>query len=210
MITHVVLRLSSSQGDITYEFIIKQITREGLSAAKDPGVALSYGAAFISRGDLAVTGAFMMLWGQQYFLQGVPEDQVMNKVIEAQKVAGSEMMGMTVLGALVGAVLMMTLSDRIGRVTAICFSSGLASVVYLGVFTVDDPFSAYSKVLLFFMEIAELCAFISSQVLVAQQAPPHLRGAVTGFFGAAGALGMLVATALGGFLFKKSAILHLS
>ena len=52
------------------------------------------------------------------------------------------------------------------------------------------------------MGIAELSAFISSQVLAAQYAPAHLRGAVTGFFGATGALGMLIATALGGFLFK--------
>ena len=145
----------------------------------------------------------MMLWGQQFLLQGVPQDQVMDRVLEAQKIAGSQIMGITVLGALVGALLMGYLSDRLGRFKAVCFSSGLASAVYLGMFTVDDPFSAYSKGLLFLMGIAELSAFISSQVLVAQQSPPHLRGAVTGFFGAAGAAGMLVATALGGYLFKN-------
>ena len=176
----------------------KKIATEGLAAAKSPGVALSYGAAFISRGDLAVTGAFMMLWGQQYVL-----DNVANSTIsQAQKMTGAEVMGMTVLGALFGAILMTIFSDRVRRVTAVILSSGLASIVYLGIYTLENPFSTYGKVLLFFMGVAELCAFISSQVLAAEQAPAHRRGVITGFFGAAGALGMLVATGLGGFLSK--------
>ena len=35
---------------------ISDMLREGLRASREPGIALSYGAAFISRGDLAVTG----------------------------------------------------------------------------------------------------------------------------------------------------------
>src|SRR5210317_560674 len=38
----------------------------GARASKDPGIALSYGAAFISRGDLAVTGALLSLWLVQF------------------------------------------------------------------------------------------------------------------------------------------------
>ena len=176
----------------------KQIAKEGIFAAKSPGVALSYGAAFISRGDLAVTGAFMMLWGQQYVLETIPN----STISQAQKMTGAEVMGMTVLGALCGAILMTVISDRIRRVTAVTLSAGLASLVYIGIWTLDNPFSSYGKILLFLMGVAELCAFISSQVLAAEQAPANRRGAVTGFFGAAGALGMLVATGLGGILSK--------
>ncbi len=41
---------------------ILQISREGISAAKYPGVALAYMAAFISRGDMAIVGTFFTLW----------------------------------------------------------------------------------------------------------------------------------------------------
>ena len=53
------------------------------------------------------------------------------------------------------------------------------------------------------MGIAEISAFVSSQALVGQQAPEQYRGATIGFFGVAGALGILVATSGGGILFAK-------
>lgn len=174
-----------------------QMVREGLSAAREPRVALSYGAAFISRGDLAVTGAFMMLWATQS-----AQNELNLSVAEAQGVAGA-LVGMTILGALVGSVLMGFLADRISRVTAVVLSSGLAAAVYLGVFFLDSPLSGSAKGLLFVMGVAELSAFVSSQALVGQAAPAQQRGTVVGFFGAAGAMGMLVGTFFGGKLFQS-------
>ena len=53
------------------------------------------------------------------------------------------------------------------------------------------------------MGIAEISAFVSSQALVGQQAPASRRGAVIGFFGVSGAIGILVGTAGGGWLFRS-------
>lgn len=173
-----------------------RMVREGLSAARSPRVALSYGAAFISRGDLAVTGAFMMLWATQS-----AQNELQLSVAEAQGVAGA-LVGMTILGALVGSVLMGFLADRISRVMAVVLSSGLAAAVYLGVFFLESPLVGSAKGLLFVMGVAELSAFVSSQALVGQAAPAEQRGTVVGFFGAAGAMGMLVGTFFGGKLFQ--------
>jgi MFS family permease len=169
----------------------------GLSEAKDNGVALSYGAAFISRGDLAVTGAFMGLWLVQWGKMNMGMD-----TSEAMFELAAPRIMMTVTGALIGAILMGYISDRVSRVTAVTMASGLAAAVYLAIYFVDDPTADWVKVLLFVMGVAEIGAFVSSQALVAQQASVKRRGAVIGFFGAAGAVGILVGSGGGGWLFK--------
>jgi predicted MFS family arabinose efflux permease len=71
------------------------------------------------------------------------------------------------------------------------------------VFFVTDPTAEWVMVLLLFMGIAEISAFVSSQALVGQQANPQERGAIMGLFGVAGAIGILVATAGGGWLYAE-------
>ena len=73
----------------------------------------------------------------------------------------------------------------------------------MGVYLIDDPTETWVFGLLGFMGIAEISAFVSSQALVGQQAPAERRGAVIGFFGVAGAVGILVGTAGGGVLFAR-------
>ena len=169
---------------------------EGAKAARDPGVALSYGAAFISRGDLAVTGAFVGLWLVQHGMRVenmAPSEAMANLVVPAVLVV--------VAGAFVGALLMGHLADRISRAAAIPVAAGLAAVVYMSMVFVDDPSATWVKGILFVMGIAEISAFVSSQALVGQQAEPSRRGAVLGFFGVAGAFGILVGATGGGYVF---------
>ena len=175
-----------------------QMLSKGLHAARDPGTALSYGAAFISRGDLAVTGAFMGLWLVQYGVQNLAmqPSQAMYELAVPRVLA-------TVVGALFGAIIMGIVSDKINRVTAVSIAAGMATIAYLGIFFVEDPTAPWVMALLAFMGVAEISAFVSSQALVGQQAPDNRRGAVLGFFGVAGAIGILVGTSIGGWLFSN-------
>jgi len=177
---------------------IAKLLRVGLGAVKDPQIALSYGAAFISRGDLAITGAFMSLWLVQYGTAelGMTPSEAMFELAVPRTLA-------IVSGAVIGSLLMGKIADRISRVSAVCVASGMAALVYLGVFFVSDPTEGWVMVLLLFMGIAEISAFVSSQALVGQQAEPQRRGAIIGFFGVAGAIGILVATAGGGWLYSR-------
>jgi MFS family permease len=177
---------------------VLQMLKLGLAEARDPGIALSYGAAFISRGDLAVTGAFMGLWLVQWGTGqlGMQPSEAMGSLAVPRVLT-------TVVGALVGSILMGYISDRVSRVTAVAMASGLAAVVYLSVFLVSDPTATWVFFLLGFMGIAEISAFVSSQALVGQQAPASRRGAVIGFFGVSGAIGILIGTAGGGWLFRS-------
>lgn len=175
---------------------ILRIIVDGLKAARDKGIALSYGAAFISRGDLAVTGAFLNLWLIQYGTVelGMTFSQAMAEL-------AFPAIGFILSGAIVGSIVMGTFADVISKAAAVTVSSGLAAAVYMGMVFVSDPTAAWVKGVLFMMGVAEISAFVSSQALVGQQAEPSHRGTIIGFFGVAGAIGILVATTGGGKVF---------
>jgi len=178
------------------ELSFRQRLWQGARAAKDPGVALSYGAAFISRGDLAVTGAFLGLWLVQFGMQqGMSPSEAMQQLAVPAVLT-------VVSGAMLGAILMGFINDKVSRVRAVSIASGLAALVYCSMFFVTDPTAGWVLALLFAMGIAEISAFVASQALVGERAPAVQRGAVIGFFGVAGAVGILVGTAGGGYLFS--------
>jgi MFS family permease len=175
------------------------IMREGLAGTRDRGIALSYGAAFISRGDLAVTGAFVFLWLVQAGTKlGMTPSAAMS-TLAAPRIF------MVVGGAMIGSLLMGWLADRVSKVTAVAMAAALASFAYLGMGFVTDPTAPWVFGLLGFMGMAEISAFVSSQALVGERAPAARRGAIMGFFGVAGAIGILIATLGGGYLFSTIA-----
>ena len=181
----------------THESILTML-RHGAKASRDPGIALSYGAAFISRGDLAVTGDFMSLWLVQFGtgVMGLQPSEAMFQLAVPRVL-------IVVSGAMVGALAMGYLSDKISRVRAVTFASGLAAIVYMSMFLVDDPTAPWVMALLGVMGIAEISAFVSSQALVGERAPAKRRGAIIGLFGVSGAVGILIGTAGGGWLFAR-------
>jgi MFS family permease len=175
---------------------ILTMLKQGVKASRDPGIALSYGAAFISRGDLAVTGAFMSLWLVQFGtgVMGLQPSEAMFQLAVPRVL-------IVVSGAMVGALAMGYISDKVSRVTAVSMASGLAAIVYMSMFLVDDPTAPWVMVLLGIMGIAEISAFVSSQALVGERALASRRGAIIGLFGVSGAIGILIGTAGGGWLF---------
>ena len=52
-----------------------------------------------------------------------------------------------------------------------------------------------------FIGLGEVGVIITSAVLIAQQTPSKIRGAVIGLFNLSGAIGILVAAKFGGYLF---------
>jgi MFS family permease len=103
----------------------------------------------------------------------------------------------------VGAIIMGFIADKVSRVTAVSMASGLAGLVYLSMFLVEDPTATWVMVLLGIMGIAEIAAFVSSQALVGERASAERRGAIIGVFGVSGAIGILIGTAGGGWLFAN-------
>jgi len=173
-----------------------EITREGLRSARDPGVGLAYGAAFLARALLVVFGVFFALWGRQRGLElGLSPEETMAR-------AGRVLLVSQVF-ALLGAPIFGMVADRLNRVTALVLACTVAAAGYGSTWFVQDPLAADLPGLLSVMAMAALIGFgavgceITGGVLIAQQAPGRVRGAVIGFFSLSGAVGVVAAGALG-------------
>ncbi len=183
--------LSSSDGSLLH------IARKGLVAARDPGVALSYGAAFVSRGNLAIVGTFFTLWIANY---GTTELGLSRA--DALAKAGI-IVGIAQSCTLVGAPLFGLMSDRINRVDALAVTLAISALGYGGTYFVEDPLSGGMIFCAVLIGLGEVGCIITSGVLIAQQSPVAVRGAVMGFFNLCGAVGILVAAKLGGYLYDN-------
>jgi MFS family permease len=172
-----------------------EITKKGLYAAKDHGVALAYAAAFVSRGNLAIVGTFFTLWLANY---GTSELGLSRADALAR---GGMIVGIAQGVTLIGAPIFGILSDKLARVDALIISLLVSFVGYGGTFFIDDPFSTKMIICAVFIGLGEVGVIITSAVLIAQQTPKDIRGAVIGFFNLSGAVGILVAAKLGGYLF---------
>ncbi len=172
-----------------------RIFGDGLSAARDPGIALAYGAAFVARGNLAVAGTFLALWLTTY---GTSELALSAADALAR---GATIIAISYTAALFGAPLFGVMTDRMRRTTALSVTLLIAVVGYGGTIFVSNPFGGAMIALAVVIGLSEVGCVITSGVLVAQQAPEKIRGSVIGVFNLSGAVGILVASKAGGYLF---------
>ena len=174
-----------------------QQAREGLLAARDHGIALAYGASFVARGNLAIVGTFFTLWLANYgtLEMGISRADAMARAGIVIAIAQS--------AALFSAPLFGILTDRINRVTALNITLLLAFLGYGGTWLVTDPFGIGMIVCAILIGMSEVGCIITSSVLIAQQSPERVRGAVIGVFNLSGAVGIMVASKVGGILFDS-------
>lgn len=171
------------------------LAREGIAAARLPGVRLAYAAAFVSRGDMALVGQFLIVWLNKYGLEkaGLNESQ---SLVQAQIA-----FVIVQLAAFFSAPVIGYLSDKMNRALAVAICVGISAVGYSSLFLMDNPLGWQMKIALILVGIGEMAGMIASQTLIANQAPKEIRGSVMGVFSFCGALGILLAFTLGGYLF---------
>jgi MFS family permease len=197
LLTALVLRFGLRGGPavVTEEHApMLRLLKVGLSAGRRPGLALSYAAAFVSRADMALVGAFLILWATQYGQSvGLSSAEALAK--------GGILMAVAMGTALVTAPVIGIVSDRLGRVDAVLLALGVSAVGYGSTLFVEDPFSVVGYTVAAAIGVGQTSGVIASQVLVAEQAPPNIRGSVIGTFGLFGGVGIMVALGVGGILF---------
>ena len=166
----------------------------GFREARDPRVALAYLSAFAARSDLVIVGTFIVLWGT---LAGQSQD------MDTADALGAATLRFVIASSmsLVWAPIMGILLDRINRITMLAFGAALATVGFFLVGLIDDPLAPSVLPLFFLLGIGQASCFYASQALIGHVAPLDNRGAVVGAFSACGAIGVLVATGVGGRLF---------
>jgi len=169
--------------------------RIGLSAAKDPGVKLAYAASFVARPDLAIVALFVPLWISRF-----GQDVLGMSVQEAVAAAGP-ILACCFAASLFWAPVIGIIADRINRAGALAIALGLNTLGYGLTFFVTDPTSGMMMGVMVIIGMGQVSGVITSQVLIQQQAPAAQRGSIIGAFGFAGAVGIMVCSYAGGFLF---------
>ncbi len=175
---------------------LSQLLKVGFSAMRNPRIALSYAAAFTSRGDLVVVGVFVSLWAVQAGTAMGLETS------EAQK-RGVQVFAISQTMALLWSPVMGWLMDKVNRVTAIAIAMVLASIGYLSTMFLKSPIEGAGMIVFIILAIGQVSALITSQGLIGQESPPKERGAVVGMFTLWGGVGILFATWAGGRLFDS-------
>jgi MFS family permease len=174
---------------------VRKLIESGLAAARENlRVALAYGCAFAARGDVLVVGTFTFLWTQQ-----AAEDLGLG-IGEGFR-RGGMIMGLIQLSALIWALFMGFILDRVDRTTGVIIAFALSAVGYTAFGLVDDPFSNRIMLPAVVLGMGESSTIIAGNALIGQCAPAPIRGAVLGVYALFGAMGILVATSIGGRLF---------
>ncbi len=172
----------------------KVLIINGLKAATNPRVALSYAGAFAARSDMVMKGMFLSLWAIQ-----------VGPTLDLDPASAMARMGiimglMTVVSFILSPFFGL-LIDKINRVTAQAIALGFVSVGYLSMGIITSPLDY--KMLPFFIILSLGTSFMikASIALVGQEAHVRERGTVIAMNGMFGAFGILVLSIIGGRLF---------
>lgn len=171
-----------------------QLLREGFGAARSPRIALAYASAFIARGDVVVVGMYLSLWATRLGVDiGLPPE-------DAQAQAGI-MIAIVSVSPLPLAALFGILNDRLDRVTFLVIATAIATVGYIGFGSLDSPLFGIAIPVGIALGCGQVASIIAGQTLIGQEADPRIAGSTLGAFNAFGAMGTLVGSVLGGYLF---------
>ena len=190
------LGLRRGRAHVTEERVplMRQLS-EGLAEAKRPIIALAYAASFVARGNLAVVGTFFTLWATIY------GTTVLDMSAADALAKGGGVVAISYAASLFSAPIFGIMADRINRISALAVTLLISAIGYSSTYFIEDPFSVASIISLILIGMAEVGCIITSGVLIAQEAPDRLRGSVVGVFTLTGAIGILIASVVGGYLF---------
>lgn len=175
---------------------LRDLMREGVTAAmQNRRILLGYCVYFMARADIAVIGTYFSLRLMQAGLE--------SGLSPPQAVSYQGMVyGLAQGAALLSAFVFLFVADRFDRITTVIAAMALAALGYTWV-GIADPLSSMIYPAAIMMGVGELSAILSGQVLLGQEAPPHIRGSVFGLAGICGALGILFANIVCGQLYDQ-------
>jgi len=163
---------------------------------QNPRLALSFGAAFIGRGDLVIIGSFLTLW--------VTHAGIDQGLTTAAAVGRAGMMfGIVQLSGMLWAYVMGLLADRIDRVTGLCIALAMAAAGYTAMGLFADPYDGSMVAIAVLLGAGEISVIVSAGALLGEEAGRQKRGAVIGAFNLIGGIGIMTVGYVGGIIFDS-------
>jgi MFS family permease len=179
---------------------VKKLVIDGIMAARNPRIALSYGCAFVARSDQVVLGTFTVMWGTV-----VAMSSGIDPALAASK--GAALFAISSTASLLWLAILGAWMDRVNRVTAVVGCMALSAIGYCSMLFVDNsrivPLQPDTVALFILLGIGQISAFFSATTLISQEAPRRERGTVVGMYNTAGAIGIFFAAGVGGQLFDS-------
>jgi MFS family permease len=114
-----------------------------------------------------------------------------------------QLMGIMGLATLLWMPVFGFLLDRISRVTGMALAMLLAGLGYTSMGLIDSPLNMANVPFFVLLAIGQGSAIVASVTLVGQEAPASQRGSIVSTSAMFGAVGILVASLLGGRLFDS-------
>lgn len=173
---------------------VGELVKVGIESAKNPRIALAFGATLLARADVSVNGIFISLWAvTSGAALGLSAGEAIKRVVLVIVI--------TNLLSIVWAFVFGSIIDRINRVTAMVIAMSLGTVAYGSMYFVDSPLNYSNLPFFILISASAIGTVIATSSLIGQEAPMRQRGTVIGFSAFFGAVGILAATKFGGQLF---------
>ncbi|KAJ3294858.1 hypothetical protein HK104_003230 [Borealophlyctis nickersoniae] len=185
-----------------------QLAKDGFWAARDLRVLLGYVSSFLARGDTIIITGFLPLWIYKHSIDiglcnvSDPNDpDIKDSCYQAYRTA-STLSGIAQTFALIGAPIFGYLLDRVYRPTIVLIAALTGLVGYLLLSITTDPTAEVMYLYVALIGLGEIGLVVGSLALVtANYVAPSVRGSVAGVCSLFGAVGILINTRLGGYLF---------
>jgi len=195
IIAAVGLKPAPIQRDTIKRKSLPKLLMEGFREARiNPRTTLAYAASLAARGDMVVVGAFTFLWLVRYTSD-------LGLDVNEAYARGRMIVPLITLTVLISAPIVGVMLDRVDRVVGVIIAFAISAVGYTFMGMIDDPMANTVFAAAIILGLGEGACIMSSIALIGQNAPAKTRGSVFGTFTASGAVGMLIASGVGGYLF---------
>jgi len=173
-----------------------RLMAQGIGAARNPRILVSFASAFAARGDVVVIGTYVSLWGT---LAGVglgmsEADALKMATVVFATIQTSALLASPVIGIV---------NDKINRVSALIVGMGLAAIGYLVFGFSENPFTGMWYIPAILLGVGQIAAILAGATLIGQEADPKITGATIGVWSFFGAVGTLAGSFFGGLLFDS-------
>lgn len=173
-----------------------ELLAEGVRAARNPRILLSFAGGFTSRADLSLVTLFLALWASQSAIaEGLSAAEATGRV--------GMTLGVTQITAMLWAPFYGWLGDRMSRLTHFTVAFALALAGYCWVGAQDDIVRPAAIPALMLLGMGQVSTILAATILLGQETEPASRGAVFGVQAFCGGLGILTISWVGGQLYDR-------
>lgn len=178
--------------------------RCSLAAAKNPLVSIAYFSGFVARADSIALNLFIGPWVDNYMTKTGRCPPIHDGILvrcEPAKRMTSNLMSVSHVATLIGAPFFGIFCDRLGPIHGVALPALMGFISFGALYSAKAPDSPIVYCFMFLSGLADIGMIISSMALISSQSSDSQRGALAGMYSLFGALGIIVTSKLGGYMF---------